>query len=195
MVRNEGRFTLSASLPLYLAALLLLLPLRWLTAWVLAAAVHEAGHLLAVRLCGKRILSMEIGAGGAVILTEPMTARQSIFSTACGPLAGLLLIFLVGSFPRIALCAAVQSLYNLLPIWPLDGGRLLRLLVLSMPEVSGNRICLWIEAGCLVLIVTLAILATVVLGMGLLPVLAAAFLLVRTLGRKFPCKETKVAVQ
>ena len=34
-----------------LAALIVLLPVPWLLAAVAAAAVHEAAHLLAIRLC------------------------------------------------------------------------------------------------------------------------------------------------
>ena len=45
----------------YAAFLILALPLDWLLAAVTAAIVHELFHLLAVVLCGGRVIGIRIG--------------------------------------------------------------------------------------------------------------------------------------
>ena len=59
-------------LPVILAAALLLLPWGWVGAFLVAAAVHELGHILAVRIFGGKIVEMTLGLHGAQIRTTPM---------------------------------------------------------------------------------------------------------------------------
>ena len=54
-----------------------------------------------------------------------------------GPIFGLLPVLLWEKCPRLAFCATLLSARNLLPIYPLDGGRALRLLL--------RRNCKWAE--------------------------------------------------
>ena len=53
--------------------------------------------------------------------------RRELLAVLAGPAGSLLLLSLYRVLPRVAVCAAVQGFYNLLPIEPLDGGRALRL--------------------------------------------------------------------
>ena len=46
------RLKCAPALPVILAAALLLLPWGWVGAFLVAAAVHELGHVLAVRISG-----------------------------------------------------------------------------------------------------------------------------------------------
>ncbi len=106
--------------------MLLFLPLRWCFSLVLASAVHELFHITAVLLCGCRIHHMDIRFGGAVIEAEPMTGCRELLCILAGPLGSLLLVLLYRYFPGIAVCALVQTGFNLLPLPHLDGGRALR---------------------------------------------------------------------
>ncbi len=112
---------------LFWAAALLLIPLDWLAAMAAAGAVHELGHWLAVRLLGGEVLSFRLALGGAVMESSPMAPGKALLCSLAGPLAGACLLLLYPCFPRLALCAGVQTLCNLLPVKPLDGGRMLEM--------------------------------------------------------------------
>ena len=114
---------------LLLALLLLTAPLPWVGAALAAAAFHEACHWAALRLTGGRLRGMTVSAAGAVLKTGPMEPRQELWSALAGPAGSLLLLTLLRRFPRIALCGGIQGLFNLLPVYPLDGGRALRCLL------------------------------------------------------------------
>lgn len=125
---SSGRFNCSVSgkALVFLAAVMLLSDIRWVLAAVTAAAVHELGHLLALWMLDRRVLGMKIELGGAVIRTEPLSSRDELLCALAGPAAGLLLTLFFRWLPRTACCALAQSLFNLLPLYPLDGGRAFR---------------------------------------------------------------------
>ncbi len=182
---------------LILAALMLLvLPLKWLLAAAVAALIHEAFHILAIRLCGGSVRAVRIGRGGAVLDAEPMTRGKEAICALAGPLGGLLLLLLAKQIPRIALCAAVQSLYNLFPVYPLDGGRALRCLAEQwFGEKAARSICQWSEGIFSICVALLGLYGTFCLGLGLFPLLPAGFLLLRIKSGKIPCKERAKGVQ
>lgn len=179
-----------------LAALaLLILPLKWLGAAFLAAAVHECCHALALQLCGVRLYGITISPGGTVMETEPMGAGREALCAMAGPAGSLLLVMLIRYLPEAAICAAVQGFYNLLPILPLDGGRVLAgILRICCPRHWKN-----IMGG----IRGMVLLGAAVLGMaGFLwfrlgiGVWIPVFLLIRGgMGRKRPCKDAHKGVQ
>lgn len=111
---------------LQFALMLLLVPLRWVLASILAATIHELGHYAAVRLSGGTVRSFSIRAGSACMMTTELSVAKQILCLLAGPLAGMTLLLLSEQFPMTAICALIQSLYNLLPVYPLDGGKLIR---------------------------------------------------------------------
>ena len=111
------------------AAMILLLPLDWLLSAMTAALVHEGCHMLSVLLFGGRIRSVRIGARGCVIECGELEGIAGILSILAGPAGSLSLLFLRRSLPKIAVCGLIQGLYNLMPVLPLDGGRILRILL------------------------------------------------------------------
>ena len=110
-----------------LALLLLVLPIRWVAAAVLAAVFHESCHMAAVYLLVGRCEGIRLSARGARMEATLPAFRGELLSILAGPAGSLLLLSLYRVLPRVAVCAAVQGFYNLLPIEPLDGGRALRL--------------------------------------------------------------------
>ena len=110
------------------AVLLLTLPLPWVLGAILAGAFHEFCHLAALIMTGTTVHSIHIGLRGAKIETEPMDPGTELICAAAGPIGSLFLLLFLRQIPRIALCAAVQGIFNLLPWYPMDGGRILRCL-------------------------------------------------------------------
>lgn len=132
-----GRIETDGGFWLVLGLMVLLLPLRFLAGVILAAAVHEAGHLLAIRWTGSRVLRLELHSGGARIVTDPMEPGQEILCALAGPAAGALTTLAWGCFPELALAGAVQTVFNLLPLGELDGGRALDAFMLILRRESG----------------------------------------------------------
>lgn len=157
------------------AAAILMVPLRWLMGAAVAAGVHELGHLLVLKWMGVPIRGMRIGFGGAKIETAPMTRWEELIAAAAGPGAGLALTLFARWIPCCAVCAAVQTAFNLLPFGEQDGKRILRC-------AAGERISKFCEvavaAGLLVGLIKLGIMG-IVLG------LCVAAVIVH---RKFACK-------
>ena len=162
------------------ALLLLVLPLQWLLAALTAAAFHELGHYLAVRLLGGKVLDIRIGPGGAEMQTMPMSRGRALVCSLAGPAASLLLVTLCRVFPRLAFCALVQGVYNLLPVFPLDGGRALGFALERLTPKWASRICRWTKVGTLTALGAAAFLASFWLHLGILPLIAFLFLVIRS---------------
>lgn len=187
--RNNIPVSISAGAFLLGALLLLILPLKWLLAVLSAAMIHELCHLAAVKLTGGYVHEICIGRGGASIKIGPMDSLKELICALAGPVGGLALLLLIRWIPRIAICAAIHSVYNLLPIYPLDGGRALRCAAAMhlRPEI-GERICDMAEKLCKVALIGLAFYATFVLRLGFLPVFGVCIILFKTKSGKIPCK-------
>lgn len=108
------------------AAAILILPLRWLCCAAIAAIVHELAHITVLCLLQIPIWQVDIGLSGAKIHIPDLSPGQEILCAAAGPVASLMLLFLTPIAPMAAFFGFMQGLFNLLPIYPLDGGRIFR---------------------------------------------------------------------
>lgn len=123
------------------------------SAIVPAALVHELGHLLALRLCHRRLSRVRVGLGGAELDYVPqLEGAQAILCFAAGPAAGGLYTLCAcmqnGDFWAVSGAASfLLTVFNLLPILPLDGGRMLAVLV--MPGAA-RRVSLLTSAALFV---------------------------------------------
>ena len=111
---------------LVLALMGLMFPVRFLVGILMAALLHECGHLLAIRLTGGRVLAIRLHGSGARIETAPMEPGREALCALAGPGLGAVTILAWRVFPELALAGLVQTAFNLLPIYPLDGGRAVR---------------------------------------------------------------------
>lgn len=171
---NKLRIVLPPLVFLLAAFLLLMVPIRWLLAAALSSLVHELCHILMIRIFKLRIYSVHIGIDGAKIETEPMTCVQELCCALAGPLGGVCLLLFARWIPRVAICAAFQSLYNLLPIYPSDGGRILCCCAkLLLPDHFAVRLCQTVETVFLFGVATVGIYGTFFLRLGVVPVLVA----------------------
>lgn len=180
----------------YLSLILLAIPLRWVFAWVFAAGFHELLHVIALWLYGIKIEHIEIGLYGAKIQTLDLAPDQMVICALAGPLGGVLLLSLWRYFPRLALCALAQTLFNLVPILPLDGGQALQgLLRLILPERWVNTANKAIEFILFTALTAVSILAIVTWKLGILPLLLTTALAIHRKNRKIPCKWGALKVQ
>ena len=121
-------FDIQISAGFYIGAAfaLLLLPMRMLLSFVFASAFHEVCHLIALRCCKIPVRQIRIGLLGAQISTGALLPGQELFCAAAGPAGSLMLTLFSGRFPQLALFGLFQGVFNLLPVYPLDGGRVAR---------------------------------------------------------------------
>lgn len=101
---------------------------------ILACALHELGHVLAVRALGGRVGKAELSAVGAQLILDPaypLSYGRELLATLAGPAASLLTAWLAarGGLFLLAGLSLGQGVFNLLPLAPLDGGRCVYLLL------------------------------------------------------------------
>lgn len=178
-----------------LALSVLLLPLQWILAMAAAALWHELCHYWAIRLCGGKVTDFRAGFSGAKLEVLGLTEKQELLCALAGPAGGLLLLLFARWLPRTAMCAAVQSVYNLLPIFPLDGGRILRCGLGVIWPNKAQRICHAVTILTLVFLGALGIWGCFVLRLGILPLLISTGSIMRAINAKFPCKPVAYSLQ
>ena len=180
---------------LLLAMLIMVLPLSWVLAALLAGIIHELFHLAAVLIFDGKLLRIRIGMGGAQITASLSGKAASIAAILAGPAGSLMLLLLCRSLPRLAVCGCMQGIYNLLPLTSLDGGRALMCLVESFWPNHAGKICRFAEGTTLFLLLLAASVASVALSLGWTPFLPVLFLLTGRIPRKIPCKRKRIGVQ
>lgn len=194
--RNNCQLILQPDFCVSVALLVLLLPLQWAVAWLFAAAVHEACHYLALRACKVQVYAVNVGLGGAVMQTGALYQKLELLCAAAGPMGGFCLLCFIKIYPELALCGLIQSIYNLLPILPLDGGRILQSLVgaLFSPEIC-NYVLIAVKVFVLTFLLCTAVVCALYFDLGILPILWAILFTIKHVRVKRPCKRRKQIVQ
>ena len=111
---------------------------------ILSVLIHELAHALVAKSNGLEVKSINLNVvGGATQMDrEPETPFSEIKMAGSGPLASVLLggifslLYLIfsGSFPKslffyLGLANFSLGLFNLIPAFPIDGGRVLRAII------------------------------------------------------------------
>ncbi len=163
----------------------------FVTALFASVLLHELGHALVARHYGVRTLEIVMfPIGGVARLERNPPARNELWIAAAGPAVNLVIAVLILSVlawrgtledtgvgalteptdanvpERIALGNLIIAVFNLLPAFPMDGGRILRsVLALWKPEEEATQIAA--RAG-----------RALAIGMGLYGLLSMHFMLV-----------------
>ena len=102
----------------------------------LAVSIHELSHILAIKLLGYKVERADVRAFGISVKVEGLEYipyTKEIIIAAAGPLAGVVTaslslgaakIFGIYSLVYFAGINIVITAINLLPVYPLDGGRI-----------------------------------------------------------------------
>ena len=131
----------------------------FLVTFLLAAALHEGGHLLAARWRGVPVRALSMTTFGCILdfVDEALVRdRDLLWIAAAGPLCNLLFALLcvtpwVGRWRGAALFGAehlLLALFNLLPVFPLDGAVLCAgLLKPNVGERRAEQVVLALSGG------------------------------------------------
>ena len=154
-VQRQGLAGLAHALPVVASALLALLS-------------HELGHALVARRVGVAVPGITLGplVNVAWLGSEPETRAQDVQIASGGPAANALLagtFLLLGLAPGEASWAraglwinTAMAAGNLLPVFPLDGGRILRaLLAAHRPHLIATRLA--VKVGNVLVVALLAL--------------------------------------
>jgi Zn-dependent protease/CBS domain-containing protein len=146
---------------------------------------HEYGHALVARRFDLPIsrITLFIFGGVAEMDDEPRTAAAEFWMAIAGPIASfalaaaMLFLLMIGPFGAesqlgaiigyLAFINLILAVFNLLPAFPLDGGRILRAAVWHFTKDFQKATRLAAATG--------SVLAVVLIGLGVLNIIAGAF--------------------
>jgi Zn-dependent protease len=160
---------------------------------ILVILIHEAGHFIGMRLFGyKNIQMFFIPMFGAAISgrSKNVAAYKKALVALLGPVPGIFIGFLLGIVYAVTGIAIIQrmmimffviNIFNLLPFFPLDGGRFLHEALFSR-----NR---YIE----LIFKILASLAMIAIGLTIGGWFLAVFGLFSLIGAQYPFKVARIA--
>ena len=175
---------------------LLVLPIHWVIAWFTAVLIHEAGHLLALKLLHVSIQRITLGLNGARIETGYISSQSEIISALAGPAAGLCCLLVSRIVPLLAMFGFFQSIYNLLPIPEFDGGRVLRaVLYRILPQHKADYINQLILIILSVSLVIAGVYFWYVYNLGPVVLMICIFPIIKSGLIKIPCKGSKHIVE
>ena len=161
---------------------------------LLAAMLHECGHLAILRLFRVPVEGMRLTALGAELYArgaQRLSYGRELLVTLAGPAINLIVAVLAAAAALymqwetlyvFAGANVILCLYNLLPILPLDGGRTLYLVTAYFfGPMVGDAVAAIIGTVCALSLLVLGIYLSIVSGSGMFFLLAAFSLLWGTL--------------
>lgn len=162
-------------------------------ALVIGAVVHELGHLLGFALTRARVTGVRLSVMGFVLEYDGanMSYLDEMAAVALGPVMSLFFAVVIGVFTRfsgwehgylIAGQSAIMFAFNLLPMRPLDGGRLLYMLLAQKTTLErADRVMAAFDTVCELLICLIGILLFIKAPQNLLTLAPIVFFLVKRL--------------
>lgn len=180
-----------------------------LAALLPAALLHELAHYVVLRLCGVRTARFTLtGLGASLYVPElhRLSYGAELLSAAAGPLMNLLLWVLLSLTGReeLTLFAGAQmvlGVLNLLPVRPMDGGRILWLATAYLTEpYTADRVAAAVGLAASSALLALCLWLVLTTGSGLFLLLGALWLAYRSLPPEVffappPCQTDKKQVK
>lgn len=169
-------------------------PAQTFLPFLFAVTLHEAGHLLALRCMHAQLHKISFHLSGAIIHTQALSYQKELLAAAAGPAVNVLCsaVFLHHD-PRFALVNLLLLGYNLLPFYPMDGGRMLRaLLHLLLPDGMAMVTERVIVVAGLLSLTAFSCYLTCIWHAGLWPVILCALLLLRVAGTVIPVGRRRI---
>ena len=147
--------------------------------FLFAVILHELGHILALKLWRIKIVSVRFFMCGARIDTACLPYGVEVACAAAGPLVGVVIgVVMICRVPLFAMISIGLSIVNMLPLYPLDGGRILRSVLLMMLTHERAEATLHMITVCMCAILMLfACWFAIELQTGVWPIFAAVALL------------------
>lgn len=179
----KRRLDLTPGFPAFLAAVWYFDSCGIFWPFLAAMTVHELAHAAVLLLLGGGIESVRLSFAQVELRTGLLSDRTELWSTAAGPGINLLCGWLFRRWmPAFAAVSLLLALFNLLPVWPLDGGRVLRCALLArLPVVQAEHVSEIVSfASCGVLLLA-GLVLTFIKKAGLWPLGTAVYLTVRLL--------------
>ena len=150
----------------------------WCFAVLVSILVHELGHALVMRSYGGQPRIVLYGFGGLAITERmPTSWFQNVITSLAGPFFGIffyVVVYVVARqfgmpdndmFRWFVACLLLINLYwnlfNLVPIYPLDGGQVARELLTRFVSASAGIIMsLWLSIVCCVVVGVYVVMQT-----------------------------------
>ncbi|MEG2378074.1 MAG: site-2 protease family protein [Clostridia bacterium] len=150
---------------------------------IMAALAHEIGHIIAIWLCGGYVERVHVGAFGAEIKISPYPMigyAKEIVIAAAGPLCGAVAAAVAAAFHAylFAGLSLVLTLFNLLPAFPLDGGRIVHAAAMLIGGKYANKVCTAFSAVAAVAVAAACVVVNIKAGFTLSLTLFCAFIII-----------------
>lgn len=122
---------------------------------LLACILHELGHITVAAVLGGSVKELSLTAVGAELYINyevPLTYGQDSLVALAGPACNLLagLVFTILNWKVAAALTLAIGVFNLLPIMPLDGGRVIYGLLSSRLDLDWAERLMTALSGCLI---------------------------------------------
>lgn len=144
---NDRRLVLSFAAAISVVMISAFVEINVLLSLALAVLVHELGHVAAIYAMGLKLEHIAVEPSGFRIKYSGIGSEYAdLISSAAGPTAGLLYFGVINEFcPYLRLSGELSlfySLFNLMPVYPLDGGRIINIVAeQKLGPVRGEEVC------------------------------------------------------
>lgn len=154
--------------------------------FLLALVCHEVGHAVTMVVRRVPIYGIDLQTSGALISGGFRGYTEELVCALAGPLTSFLASAVTFRlYSDFSIVSACLGAVNLLPIYPLDGGRILRSSLLLWSErLDVERVVTWVTAVTCATLMLAACWMTVELQSGLWPIFASLALFWRVAAAK-----------